>query len=127
MTPPRAAPPSDGAVTLDVTLLGRSYKVACKDDERAELMAAVTLLEARLQEIRAGGKITGTERIAVMAALNLAHELLRERAAPAASKALHDPNAQVGASSVDASAARRRIAAMQATIDRVLAGAQATS
>jgi cell division protein ZapA len=133
MSASRAAPPSEGTVTLDVALLGRSYKVACKQEERAELEEAVTLLEGRLQEIRAGGKITGTERIAVMAALNLAHELMRERAAmheraapaPGATAPLAD--ATSARASIDASTARRRIAAMQATIDRVLSASHSSA
>jgi len=62
---------------LDVTILGRVYKVACKESERDELTQAVTLLDRRMREIREAGKVSGADRIAVMAALNLAHELLR--------------------------------------------------
>ena len=66
-------------ITLDVTILGREFKVACKEDERDELMEAVTLLDRRMREIRDGGKVSGTDRIAVMAALNIAHELIQLR------------------------------------------------
>ena len=66
-------------VTLDVTILGRDFKVACKEDERDELLEAVALLDRRMREIRDAGKVSGTDRIAVMAGLNIAHELLRER------------------------------------------------
>ena len=68
-----------GAVTLDVTILGREFKVACKEDERAELAEAVAYLDRQMRDIRDRGKIAGAERIAVMAALNIAHDLLRER------------------------------------------------
>lgn len=112
----RPAPGDAGALTLDVSLLGRNYKVACKQGERAALLEAVAFLERRLQDIRAGGKVTGTERIAVMAALNLADELLRERAARAAPETLRDE-----ASLIDVPAARRRIVAMQSVIDQTLA------
>ena len=110
-------PPPSGErpVTLDVALLGREYKVACKDSERAELLDAVALLDRRMREIRDGGKIVGTDRIAVMAALNLAHELLRERRAANAGHA-H------GAPAIDDGAARRRIVDMQSAIDQALAG-----
>ena len=111
----RPAPGGQGALTLDVSLLGRNYKVACNEGERAALLEAVAFLERRLQDIRASGKVTGTERIAVMAALNLADELLRERAARAAPETLRDE-----ASLIDVPAARRRIIAMQSVIDQTL-------
>ncbi|MCC6195930.1 MAG: cell division protein ZapA [Burkholderiales bacterium] len=98
-------------VTLDIHLLGRDYKVACKEHEREELMQAVTFLDQRMREIRSGGKTAGVDRIAVMAALNIANDLLRERRAPAAAGA-----------SVDGDAARRRIQSMHAAIDQALAG-----
>jgi len=106
-------------VTLDVTILGREFKVACRDDERAELMEAVAMLDRRMREIRDRGKVSGTDRIAVMAALNIAHELLRERRSSAVATAAEP---QAGGESFDAEAARRRIQAMQATIDETLAG-----
>ena len=106
-------------ITLDVTILGRDFKVACKEDERDALMEAVALLDRRMREIRDAGKVNGTDRIAVMAGLNIAHDLLRERRA-----ATVVPSAQpaVAGESFDAEAARRRIQAMQATIDETLAG-----
>ena len=66
---------ADGAKTLEVTLLGRSYRVACSDAEREALLQAVAYLEGKMNEIKKAGKVAGTERIAVMAALNVAHEL----------------------------------------------------
>ena len=62
--------------TVEVTLLGRSYRVACEDHEREALTQAVAYLDAKMSEIRKNGKVMGAERIAVMAALNVAHELL---------------------------------------------------
>jgi cell division protein ZapA len=113
----KTAPPADPAVTLDVALLGRDYKVACKESERAELQDAVAFLDQRMREIRDGGKVAGADRIAVMAALNIAHELLRARSqsgtanvAPAKAHA-----------AIDDTAARRRIGAMQTAIDEALA------
>ncbi|MDH4325375.1 MAG: cell division protein ZapA [Betaproteobacteria bacterium] len=70
---------ADGAKTLEVTLLGRSYRVACSDAEREALLQAVAYLEGKMNEIKQAGKVAGTERIAVMAALNVAHELLSMR------------------------------------------------
>ena len=75
-------PASEKPVQLDVSILGRDYKVACRESERAELMQAVALLDGRMREIRDTGKIAAVERIAVMAALNLENELRRARDAP---------------------------------------------
>lgn len=104
------------AVQLDIHLLGRDYKVACKEHERAELLDAVAFLDKRMREIREGGKTAGVDRIAVMAALNIANELLRERKTPAAAAAA---SADVD---IDGAAARRRIQSMHAAIDQALAG-----
>jgi len=114
----KSPPPSgERAVSLDVALLGREYKVACKDSERAELLDAVALLDRRMRDIRDAGKIVGTDRIAVMAALNLAHELLRERRAPRA-----EQGQPTIAAAIDDGGARRRIVSMQSAIDEMLAG-----
>jgi len=102
----------DRAVTLDVSILGRDYRVACKESEREELLQAVQFLDRRMREIRDAGKITGTERIAVMAALNIAHELLR---------ATHGRAAGATTSGFDTSIVQRRISAMQSAIDRAMA------
>ena len=67
----------DRPVTLDVSILGRDYRVACKESERDELLQAVQFLDRRMRDIRDAGKIVGAERIAVMAALNITNELLR--------------------------------------------------
>jgi len=111
-------------VTLDVALLGRDYKVACRESERAELLEAVAFLDRRMREIRDGGKITSSERIAVMAALNIAHELQRARAEPRAPlpAARPLPGSGNGVDAVDPADARRRIAAMQSVIEQALAG-----
>ena len=107
--------PGDKTVTLDINLLGREYKVACKEHERAELMESVAYLDAQMREIRGGGKVAGVDRIAVMAALNITNELLRGRNAP-------PPPAAESNEMVDGSSVRRRIQSMQAAIDQALAG-----
>jgi Uncharacterized protein conserved in bacteria len=101
----------DQATTLDVSILGREYRVGGKQSERDELLLAVQLLDRRMREIRDSGKIAGTERIAVMAALNIAHELLQARAG----------HAGATAPSFDSAGVRRRISAMQSAIDRAMA------
>ena len=103
--------PPDKPLQLDVTILGREYTFACRDSERNELLQAAALLDKRMREIRDTGKVAAIDRIAVMAALNLAHDLLRARSADkgAAPATIDDPRAQ------------RRIQAMQSAIDQVLA------
>ncbi|ACT49407.1 MULTISPECIES: cell division protein ZapA [Methylovorus] len=64
---------------VDVNIMGREFKVSCTDDEREGLISAVTYLDRKMREIRDTGKVIGIERIAVMAALNMAHELLTTR------------------------------------------------
>lgn len=94
--------------TLDVAIMGRSYKVACADDEREGLLAAVSYLDGKMNDIKAAGKVASAERIAVMAALNIAHELLESRSGKAA---------QAG---FDLDALKRRINSMQALLDEAL-------
>lgn len=114
-------------VTLDVSLLGRDYKIACDESERAELDEAVAMLDRRMREIRAAGKTGGAERIAVMAALNLAHDLLRARrdrtdATTADATTADAPRDEPSTFAIDDGGARRRIAVMRASIEEVLGG-----
>jgi len=64
---------------VSVRILEKEYFVACPHDERAALLDAAEYLNARMREIRDSGKVVGLDRVAVMAALNLANELLRIR------------------------------------------------
>jgi cell division protein ZapA len=91
--------------TLEVNVLGRSYKVACEDGERDSLMQAVAYVDRKMGEIKNAGKVAGNERIAVMVALNIAHELL---------------STKVG-EGFDLGQAKRRIASIEAKLDEVLA------
>jgi cell division protein ZapA len=81
--------------TLDVSIMGRAYKVACP------------YLDRKMTEIKNTGKVGSAERIAVMAALNIAHELLSAR------------NSSPGG--FDTEGLKRRMAAMEATLDQALA------
>ncbi|HEY6966797.1 MAG TPA: cell division protein ZapA, partial [Burkholderiales bacterium] len=67
---------AESAKFIEISILGRNYKIACEEGERAALMEAVAFLDAKMGEIKKAGKVSGTDRIAVMAALNIAHELL---------------------------------------------------
>jgi cell division protein ZapA len=66
---------SDGR-GIEVTVLERTLRIACKEEERQDLLKAVRYLDAKMREIRDSGKVIGGERIAILAALNIAHELL---------------------------------------------------
>jgi cell division protein ZapA len=65
--------------TLTVNILDREYRVACPNGQEKQLTDAASTLNDKMQEIRDTGKVFGIERIAVMAALNLTHELLQSR------------------------------------------------
>lgn len=68
---------SQESVPLTVKILGREYQVACPKDERDHLLASARYLDDRMQAIRKRAAGLGIERIAVMAALNMAREMLR--------------------------------------------------
>lgn len=89
---------------FDVSLLGKTYRVACSEDEKAELLEAVAYVDRKMREIRDSGKVIGTDRIAVMAALNIAHELLSTRMG----------------GGFDLGELKRRIGHMQEFIDRAM-------
>ena len=91
------------AKALDVTIMGRSYKVACAEEEREALLQAVAYLDRKMNEIKVAGKVASLERIAVMAALNITHELLSQK---------------IGG--FDADDLRRRMGAMQVMLDEAL-------
>lgn len=65
---------------VTVKLLDKEFSFNCPADAEAELRASATLLNEKMLEIRKSGRVLGLERIAVMAALNLAHDLLQEKA-----------------------------------------------
>jgi len=64
---------------VSVRLLDREYQVACPPEERSDLLDSAEYLDGKLREIRDSGKVVGLDRIAVIAALNLANELLKLR------------------------------------------------
>jgi len=94
------------APTLDIKLQGRSYSVACPPEEREALLEAVAFLDAKMSELAQKTRSTG-ERLAVMTALNLAHELTALKKSPALP--------------LDAADAKRRIQAMEARLDAAIA------
>lgn len=64
---------------VNVKILEKEYQISCKTDERAALLDSAELLDSKMRQIRESGKVTGLDRIAVMAALNMANELLLAR------------------------------------------------
>ena len=64
---------------VSVRIMEKEFVVACPYEERSALLDAAEFLNARMREIRDGGKVVGLDRVAVMAALNLAHEFLKLR------------------------------------------------
>jgi cell division protein ZapA len=62
---------------VTIRILEKEYQVACPVEEKPDLVAAAEMLNRRMREIRDSGKVVGLDRVAVMAALNLANDLLR--------------------------------------------------
>jgi len=89
---------------LQITLMGRQYRVACAQEEQEGLLKAVEFLNRKMQEVRDNGKVIGQERIAIMAALNIAHEFLTTK---------------VGGG-FDMAEIKRRMASMETVLDRAL-------
>lgn len=65
---------------VSVRILEKEYQVACPANERTNLLDSAEILNSKMREIRDSGKVVGLDRIAVMAALNMANELLHARA-----------------------------------------------
>ncbi len=86
---------------VDVNIMGREFTVSCTDEERPGLINAVNYLDKKMRDIRDSGKIIGVERIAIMTALNLSHELLSSKSG-----------------NVDIGDFKRRITQMQDDIDK---------
>jgi cell division protein ZapA len=88
---------------LQINVMGREFRIACPESEQKELLEAVDYLNKKMDEIRDNGKVVGVERIAIMAALNIAHELLTTK---------------VGG--FDMAALKRRMQSMETTLDQAL-------
>ena len=95
---------------LTINLLGREFRVACPEGEERALLATVDYVNRKLKEVRDVGKVVGNERIALMTALNVAHEFLSQQKSPSGG--------------VDTTAFKRRIVAMQETVESALAADQ---
>jgi cell division protein ZapA len=89
---------------LQISIMGREFRVACEPDEEKALLEAVDYLNGKMEEIKEQGKITGLDRIAIMAALNISHEFM---------------TARIG--NFDVAEIRRRMINIEATLDKALA------
>jgi cell division protein ZapA len=102
------------AYYLDITLLGKEYRVACPPEEPA-LLAAVAYVDEKMHDIAEKTKSNISERIAVMAALNIAHEHLSKKPSPA------EIPSQTGTEpGLDFGSVKRRISDMEAQLAAVL-------
>lgn len=95
---------------VDVTILGRDYSLACSSEEKPTLLAAVRHVDQLMLRIQGTGKVSSNERIAVMAALQVAGELLAMKA----------PDGPLGGLAVGDF--KRRIEDMNAVLDDALSG-----
>ena len=64
---------------VEVKILDKEFLIACPAEEKEGLMQAADYLSEKMQEIKSSGKVIGTDRIAIMAALNITHEMLQNR------------------------------------------------
>ena len=92
------------ATGMQISIMGREFRVACEPAEQKSLQEAVDYLNRKMQEIKDQGKINGLDRIAIMAALNISHEFL---------------NTRLG--NFDVSEFKRRMAGIETTLDQALA------
>jgi len=95
-------------IQLDVSIMGQAYKLACKEGEEEALKQAVAYLDGKMCAIRDVGKVKGNDRIAVMAALGIAAELL-------STKSAEGPLADMTVAEV-----KQKIASMHTVLDAAL-------
>ena len=68
--------------SVTVHILDKEYSIMCPQEERTNLVSAARYLDGKMREIRSSGKVIGADRIAVMAALNITHDLLHKQEVP---------------------------------------------
>ncbi len=70
---------SGESVPITIKVLDKEFRIACPESEQASLLESANYLSEKMREVRDTGKVIGMDRIAVMTALNLAHELLQSK------------------------------------------------
>ena len=93
---------------VNATLLGRHFTIGTPPEERDTLVEAVRMLEEKLRAIQSQGKIVETDKIAIMAALNIAHDLLKTK---------------IG-EGLEIAECRRKLRSMSAAADKALQSSQ---
>ncbi|WNW12820.1 cell division protein ZapA [Pseudomonas sp. DTU_2021_1001937_2_SI_NGA_ILE_001] len=93
--------------SVTVQILDKEYSIICPQEERTNLISAARYLDGKMREIRSSGKVIGADRIAVMAALNITHDLLHKQ---------NLPDMQVGGST------REQVRDLLEKVDLALAG-----
>ena len=89
---------------LDISIMGRKFRVACAENEQKQLLEAVAYLDKKMREIHDQGKAVGLERVAIMAALYITYELF----------------STCVADGFDIAEFKRRMASMQATLEKAI-------
>ncbi|HZF83140.1 MAG TPA: cell division protein ZapA [Burkholderiaceae bacterium] len=103
---------------IEVQIMGQSYLLGCPEDGEAQLREAVDRVDAAMCKIRDAGKVKARDRIAVLASLNLAFDLVQRDAAPAPAQ----PAEPASAPTSDATADDARAAQLVHRLDQALAG-----
>lgn len=80
--------------SITVQILDKEYSIICPQEERANLVSAARYLDGKMREIRSSGKVIGADRIAVMAALNITHDLLHKQELPPAKAQANGANSE---------------------------------
>lgn len=112
MSDPKEAKPAKDQKGVTITVMGREFRVAAPDGEERQLLASVDFLNKKMREIRDTGKVVGNERIAIMAALNIAHEHMQKPGAARSTKA--------SSADFDVDFARSRINAFEEIIEKAI-------
>ena len=102
---------------VTINVMGREFRVAAPGGEERQLAASVEYLNKKMREIRDTGKVVGNERIAIMAALNIAHEYLQLQGGGKPSKGAHS-----GAhTSADSELVRRKMDEFEGILEKAIA------
>lgn len=93
---------------IAIQILDKEYMIACPEEEREALMQSAKYLDERMKETRDGGRVLGTERMAVMTALNIVHEYLRQEDAKEESERVVSESIERLREKIDGVLGRRR-------------------
>lgn len=105
---------------VTINVMGREFRVAAPMGEERQLVASVELLNKKMKEIRDGGKVVGNERIAIMAALNIAHDYLQLLVARNTAGASTSSAAKSAGNHADEDLVRRKMETFEAIIEKAI-------